>query len=416
VTDLVPAARRALAAALAAERLRIVAGLIRTTGDWDLAEDCVQDAAVRALDRWPTDGVPDNPAAWLTTAARRRALDVLRRRQTEAAKLREVQAMPYPGATGDDDRLELIFTCCHPALPLAGRVALTLKTVSGLSTRQIAAAFLTTEATMGQRLLRAKTKISHAGISFALPESHRLAERTAGVLAVIYLVFNEGYAASAGPAHDPLLAQEAVELAGLLAELLPYSPEVHALHALLLLQHSRWPARVDAAGDLVAMEDQDRRRWDRRVIDDGLRALQRARTEAGVTVGPYRVQAEIAALHATAPEPAATDWAGIVSWYDALLTAQSSPVVALNRAVALGFRDGPAAGLLALEEMADDPCLVGYHLVPAVRADLLWRAGRTAEAADAYRDALGLARTEAELRFLGRRLQRCQPTLDPDTV
>jgi RNA polymerase sigma-70 factor (ECF subfamily) len=418
VIDRVATAQGALAAALAAERLRIVAGLIRTTGDFDLAEDCLQDAAVRALDRWPTDGVPDNPAAWLTTAARRRALDVLRRRRTEADKLREVQAMRQPrdADPGEDDRLQLVFTCCHPALPLAGRVALTLKTVSGLSTRQVAAAFLTSEATMGQRLLRAKGKITHAGISFALPEPHRLAERTAGVLAVIYLVFNEGYSASTGPAHDPVLAREAVELAGLLAELMPYEPEVHALRALLLLQHSRRSARVDPAGDLVAMEEQDRRDWDHRMIGDGLRALQRSRDGSGVTVGPYRVQAEIAALHATAAEPASTDWAGIVTWYDALLTAQPSPVVALNRAVALGYRDGPAAGLLALDEVAEDPRLADYHLVPAVRADLLWRAGRPAEAATAYSTAHDLARTEAERRFLARRRTRAESVLDPDTV
>lgn len=414
MTDDTAAARQALTAALAAERLRIVAGLIRTTGDWDLAEDCVQDAAVRALDRWPRDGTPDNPAAWLTTTARRRALDVLRRRTTEADKLRQVQTMQErtPTAPADDDRLMLIFTCCHPALPLAGRVALTLRTVSGLSTRQIAAAFLSTEATMGQRLLRAKNKITNAGISVAVPEPHRLAERTVGVLAVTYLLFNEGYAGSDGPVHDPLLAREAVELAGLVAELMPYEAEAHALRALLLLQHSRWSARVDGAGDLVPMEEQDRTRWDPRLIEDGLAALRRSRATSSGVVGPYRIQAEIAALHATASAAAATDWDGVVDWYDVLLRAQPSPVVALNRAVALGFRDGPAAGLLAVEEVAADPRIAGYHLLPAVRADLLRRAGHQQEAAQDYRAALGLARTDAERRFLQRRLVQVSSGVD----
>lgn len=412
------AAGPALATALAVERLRIVAGLIRTTRDWDLAEDCVQDAAVRALDRWPVDGIPDNPAAWLTTTAHRRALDVLRRRTTEAAKLRQVQAMQElaPTEAAEDDRLMLIFTCCHPALPLAGRVALTLKTVSGLSTRQIAAAFLSTEATMGQRLLRAKNRITHAGISFALPEPHRLAERTVGVLAVIYLVFNEGYVSSDGPAQDPLLAREAVELARLVAELMPYESETHALRALLLLQHSRWSVRVDEDGDLVPMEDQDRDGWDRGLIDDGLTALRRSRATSTGIAGPYRVQAEIAALHATAPTAAATNWAGVVDWYDVLLKAQPSPVVALNRAVAVGFRDGPAAGLLAVDQVADDARIAGYHLLPTVRADLLRRSGRLAESAPAYRAALELARTDAERRFLQQRLDQVSPSVDPDTV
>jgi len=418
----------ALTATLRDERLRIVAALIRTTGDWDLAEDCVQDAAERALARWPADGVPDNPGAWLTTAAHRRALDILRRRLTEKAKLEEVQAMADrsagaprydpefvgsglvgPGGPVPDDRLVLLYSCCHPALPLEGRVALTLKTVAGLSTRQIAAAFLVSETTMSQRLLRAKNKIVHSGIGFAPPEPHRIAERTTGVLAVVYLVFNEAYLSSAGPADDPVLAREAMELARLVTRLLPQDPEAAGLYALLLLLHSRRAARVDRLGDLVSMEDQDRTLWDRDLIQAGLRALDAARSSgpAGSDgtggAGPYRLQAEIAALHATAAATA-TDWPAVVRLYDALLAVQPSPVVALNRAVAVGFRDGPEAGLAGVEEVADDPRLAGYHVVPAVRADLLRRAGRTSEAVLAYRQAAARARTDAERRFLTRRL------------
>ncbi len=404
----------ALAAAIRAERLRIVAGLIRVTGDWGLAEDCVQDAAERALATWPRDGVPDNPAAWLATTAHRRALDVLKRRRTESAKLREVAAMAER-ATGtadegggySDDRLRLLYTCCHPALPLAGRVALTLRTVSGLSTREIARAFLVSEATMGQRLLRTRGKIEHAGISFAVPPPHRIAERTAGVLAVVYLLFNEGYAATEGAGLRDELADEAITLAGLVALLLPpedgLSDEAHALRALLLLQHSRRSARLDAAGDLVPLEEQDRTRWDRPMVVAGLESLAIAR-ESGRDPGPYRAQAEIVALHATSDDAASTDWSGIVGWYDALLAAQPSPVVELNRAVAVAFRDGPDAGLAALEVVESGGRLASYPLVPAVRADLLRRAGRTGEALAAYREALTAAPTDAERRHHERRI------------
>ena len=374
-----------------------MAGLIRVTGDWDLAEDCVQDAVERALLRWPRDGVPANPAAWLTTTAHRRALDVLRRRTVEAAKLREVTAVvpadPDPfGSVYRDDGLRLLFTCCHPALPLPGRVALTLKTVAGLSTREIAGMFLVSEATMSQRLLRTKAKIANAGIALRVPEPHRLAERTSGVLAVVYLAFTEGYAG--GPRAG--LADRAVELAGQVARLLPDDGEVHGLRALLLLQHARRAARTDDAGDLVPMEAQDRTRWDRAMIDAGLDSLARAPGPRG----PYGLQAEIAARHATAPDAAATDWAGIVAAYDALLAVAPTPVVRLNRAVAVGFRDGPAAGLAAVDGIAG---LDGYPLLPAVRADLLRRAGRDAEAAAAYGAALAVVRTDAERRFLERR-------------
>ncbi len=396
-----------------------MASLIRVTGDWDLAEDCLQDAVERALARWPTDGIPDNPAAWLTTTAYRRALDVLRRRRIETDKLREVTALaaidrsadlgpdvdPYGGVFGDD-RLRLLFTCCHPALPLAGRVALTLKTVAGLSTRQIAGAFLVSEATMGQRLLRTRTKIANAGIRFRVPPPHRLAERIAGVLAVVYLVFNEGYAVSESEGTGDDLAAEAIRLAELLAKLLPEDDEVHGLRALLLLQHARRATRLDADGELVPMEEQDRSGWDRQLLASGLSSLATAAV-SGRPPGPYRLQAEIAAAHATAPEAAATDWARVVAGYDALLLIQPSPVVALNRAVAYGFRDGPRAGLEALATIEDDDRHASYHLLPAVRADLLRRAGRRQEAAAAYREALKLVRTAVERRFLERRLADC---------
>ncbi|HEU5268729.1 MAG TPA: sigma-70 family RNA polymerase sigma factor [Jatrophihabitans sp.] len=386
-----------------------MASLIRITDDWDLAEDCVQDAVERALVRWPGDGTPDNPAAWLTTTAHRRALDVLRRRRTEAGKLAELaeraertaepaaELDPYGSAYGDD-RLRLLFTCCHPALPLAGRVALTLKTVGGLSVREIARAFLVSEATMGQRLLRARNKIAHARIRLVVPEPDRLADRTAAVLAVVYLIFNSGY--GGGPEADRL-AEESVRLARLVARLLPELDEAHGLLALLLFQHARRAARTDPAGMLVPMAEQDRNGWDSAMIAEGLASLATARG-TGRPAGPYRLQAEIAALHATAPSADATDWAGVVAAYDHLLRLQPSPVIALNRAVALGYRDAPEAGLAALAEVADQ--LTDYHLVPAVRAGLLRLAGRDDEALAAYHQAIEAAGSPAERRLLQRRI------------
>jgi RNA polymerase sigma-70 factor (ECF subfamily) len=398
--------------AVAAERLRIVATLIRVTGEWELAEDCVQDAVERALTRWPRDGIPDNPAAWLTTTSRHRALDVLKRRRIEQDKLRELEALAEGGAAPlpsreepwDDDQLGLLFACCHPALPMPGRVALTLKTVAGLSTQQIARAFLVSEATMGQRLLRTRTKIAHAGISLRVPEPHRLDERTAGVLAVIYLVFNEGYGPTDDGAHAfrDDLSEEALHLADLVALLLPGDDEVLSLRALLLLQHARRDARVDSAGELLTLEEQDRSRWDRVRIQAGLESLAAARA-TGRPPRAYRLQAEIAALHTTAADAAGTDWPRITAAYDALLTLRPSPVVALNRAVAVAMAEGPEAGLDALADL-DTSALADYPLLPAVRADLLRRAGRRREAADAYLDAIAEARTEPERRFLRRRL------------
>ncbi len=405
---------QALHEAISTERLAILATLIRITGDWDLAEDCVQDAVERALRHWPDQGVPRNPAAWLTTTARRRALDVLRRRQVERTKVAELQSLLERATPRDDqeaadvfadDRLGLLFACCHPALPMPGRVALTCKTVAGLSTREIASAFLVSEATMGQRLLRTKAKIAHTQISLRLPEPHRMADRVAGVLAVIYLLFNEGYSATEGA--DTLrndLAEEAVRLADLVGQLLPDDGEVHGLRALLSLQHARRHARTDAAGDLVTLEDQDRSRWDQAQIEAGLYSLAVSRAAADQP-GYYALQAEIAAAHASAHTAADTDWARIVAAYDELLALRPSPVVALNRAVAVGARDGADAGLRALAAVEGGAELAGYPWLAVVRADLLQRAGRAEESTRSYREAIEQARTDPERRLLQRRLR-----------
>ncbi|KAB8194276.1 sigma-70 family RNA polymerase sigma factor [Nonomuraea phyllanthi] len=394
------AAAAAAASAVAAERAGMVASLIRLTGDWALAEDCVQDAVEKALRHWPEAGLPRSPAAWLTTAARNRALDVLRRRRTERAKLTERALLDDAARTDKnrDDRLSLIFTCCHPALPLDGRVALTLKTVAGLNTAQIADAFLVSESTMSQRLLRTKRKISHAAIPYRVPPADLLAERTDGVLAVLYLVFNAGYGQPEGR-----LADEALRLVRLLADLMPSSDEARGLLALIMFQQARRATRFDAAGDLVPMEEQDRARWDPVLTAEAHHELRRA-TRSGRPPGPYWLQARIAACHASAPSARATPWHAIVPLYDALLTAQPSPVAALNRAVAVGFRDGFAAGLDALDAL-DADALAGYHLLPAARADFLRRLGRTREARAAYEDALRLVAEDGpEARFLHRRL------------
>ena len=405
VTD--PEVAEAVGSAVRRARLAIVATLVRLTRDFDLAEDCLQDAVERALEHWPRDGIPATPEAWLTVTARRRALDVLRRRRTESGVLprlyaeSEDEVLPpdEPASPYDDDRLKLLFACCHPALPLAGRVALTLKTVTGLSTREVARAFLVSEATMGQRLLRAKTKIAHAGIALRVPPADQLADRVSGVLAVVYLLFSEGYFATEGGPVREQLTREAIQLGLLLSELLPDDDEARSLVALMLLQDSRRRARVTADGSLVPMEEQDRTQWDADEIGAGLRLL--AATREG-PAGPYRLQAAIAALHATAPTAGATDWARVVRAYDALLALQDSPVVALNRLVAVGFRDGPQAALAQLDPVAAR--LPGYGPAAAVRADLLRRAGRQAEATAAYRVAIDLVGTAAERRVLECRL------------
>lgn len=390
--------RRALADAMAEQRLRIVASLIRTSGDWDLAEDAVADAAERALLRWPRDGIPDNPAAWLTATARRRAIDVLRRATVERGKLADLAALGELTEVSQDlspmgdDRLRLIFTCCHPALSLEARVALTLKVVSGLSTEAIGRAFLTSEATMGQRLLRAKQKIAHAGIPYRVPTDD-VAERVDGVLAVVYLVFTEGYATG-----TQALADEAIRLGRLLVALMPDSDETRALLALMLLQHSRRDAR-EVDGKRVTLELQDRSLWHRGEIDEALALLQRRWTVRG----PYAVQADIAAVHAASPSARETDWAAIVALYDELLDIAPSPVVELNRAIAVGMSDGALAGLAALETVADDPKLAGHYLVAAARGDLLTRAGLHDEALIALEQAIELAPTEQERRQLEQR-------------
>ncbi|HEU5332299.1 MAG TPA: RNA polymerase sigma factor [Actinocrinis sp.] len=400
---------------------RVVATLIRVTGDWDLAEECAQDAFAQALSTWPRDGVPGRPGAWLTTTARNRAMDRLRRGAVEAARLRalatELEALETPAPAPDevemdpdtldggdavpDDRLRLIFTCCHPALQLEARVALTLRTLAGLTTPEIARAFLMPEATMAQRLVRAKRKIRNAKIPYRVPPAHLLPERTSAVLGVLYLLFNEGYSATAGADMiRQALTEEAIRLARVLAELMPDEPEARGLLALMLLHDARRAARLDDAGELVTLEEQDRSRWDRDRIAEALPLLA---PDPGRS-GPYQLQAAVAACHANAARAADTDWPRIAGLYTLLAKQVPSPVIELNRAVAIAMADGPRVGLALVDEIAAAGSLPGYYLVPATRADLLRRMERPDEARAAYREALGLAPTDVERRFLTRRL------------
>ncbi|MFF3115197.1 RNA polymerase sigma factor [Kitasatospora sp. NPDC057904] len=402
----------AVATTFRAEWARVVATLIRTTGDWDLAEECAQEAFAQALARWPQDGVPARPGAWIVTTARNRAIDRLRRRKVEAVKLQQVavdlrhdeERAPAEPNDITDDRLRLMFTCCHPALPLVSRVALTLRTLAGLTTAEIARACLVSEQTMAKRLVRGKEKIRHSGIPYQVPGKELLPQRLPGVLAVLYLLFNEGYAASTGAdLLRPDLCGEAIRLVRLLARLMPDQPEVLGLGALMLLHHARRDARVNPDGELVPLADQDRSRWHRAEIDEGVALLESA-LDLG-EVGHYQLQATIAACHATAPSEADTDWSAIAHLYARLAGLAASPVVELNRAVAVAMAEGPAAGLALVDELAAGRELSGYHLLPAVRADLLRRLERWDEAAHAYRLALDLATTDTERKYLARRIE-----------
>jgi RNA polymerase sigma-70 factor (ECF subfamily) len=403
----------AVTAAFHEEWGRLVASLISYAGDWDLAEDCVQEAFALALGTWPRDGVPDRPGAWLLTVARHRALDRLRRGRLGEAKLQQLAMSEDAGVSEpdfdaldsgiEDERLRLIFTCCHPALAFEAQVALALRTLTGLSTAEIARAFGVPEATMAKRLVRAKHKIRDAGIPYRIPPARLLPERTRAVLGVVYLLFNEGYVATSGAdLHRPVLAKEALRLAALLVELMPDDPEVRGLNALVLLHQSRSSTRRSSDGVLVPLEEQDRTQWDRPLIAAGLAELQRAvRRER---VGPYQLQAMIAACHVSAASTEDTDWVRIVELYDALLTQVPSPTVALNRAIAVAMRSGPEAGLDLLDDLVRDGVLERSHLLPAARADLLRRLGRPGPASAAYREALELTLNEAERAYLQRRL------------
>jgi RNA polymerase sigma-70 factor (ECF subfamily) len=399
----------AIAEAFHAEWGRVVASLVRLTGDWDLAEECAQDAFTTALERWPRDGIPRVPGAWLTTVARHRTVDRVRRARLGETKTREVAVTAAGGedieTTPDeevpDDRLRLMFTCCHPSLSFEAQVALTLRTLAGMTTPEIAHAFLVPEATMAQRIVRAKRKIRNAGIPFEVPPPHQLVERTAAVLAVLYLLFNEGYSASAG--SDLVrsgLTAEAIRLGRVLCALMPDEPEALGLVALMLFHDARRAARVDACGDLVVLSEQDRSLWDAAAIAEG-----RLRLDAAARLGrpgPFQMQAAIAACHVR--DDLTTDWAEIADLYDQLFALTPSAVIALNRAVAVSMSEGPEAGLVLLDRIGADGELRAYHLLPAARADMLRRLGRRAEAAESYRRAFDLAGTDAERRYLERRL------------
>ena len=405
------AVREAVNALYRSDSRHIFATLIRLLGDFDLAEEALHEAFRIALDQWPRDGIPANPKAWLVSTGRFKAVDGIRRR-ARFDVLEDVDALADPASEDaeawddegvEDDRLRLIFTCCHPALSPDAQVALTLREVCGLATEEIARAFLTPAATLAQRIVRAKAKIRDARIPYQVPSLTDLPDRLDSVLRVIYLVFNEGYSASSGallPRHD--LSEEAIRLGRLLVELLP-EPEAQGLLALMLLQESRRSARSSPSGELILLDDQDRELWNREQIEEGSALVERALLSR--RFGLYTLQAAIAAVHANAFDPAATDWAQIAALYEMLMQADSSPVIGLNHAVAVAMRDGPAAGLALVDDILGRGDLADYHLAHAARADLCRRMGRTAEARAAYEQALGLARQEPERRFLERRLR-----------
>jgi RNA polymerase sigma-70 factor (ECF subfamily) len=394
---------------------RIIACLIRVSGSFDRAEEAMQEAFASALASWPVKGIPENPAAWIITAARRKLIDAARRERTrrdkeDALKYELASSSSAPGAEPEDaamdfpdDRLRLIFTCCHPALNIPAQIALTLRTLGGLSTAEIAKAFLQPESTLAQRLVRAKRKIQEARIPYEVPPQERLPERLAAVQAVVYLIFNEGYTASSGTQlvrND--LCDEAIRLGRVLCELLPGEAENTGLLALMLIQHSRRDARA-LDGELITLEDQDRSRWDRNAISEGLQLVEKA-LRLG-SPGPYQLQAAIAALHAEAATPEQTDWVQIAALYEKLLDKTPSPVIGLNHAVAIAMNGRLAEGLDRIDELGRTGALDQYYLFHAARADLLRRMNRTGDAAAAYRKAVALATNPVEVRFLNRRLR-----------
>jgi len=407
----VASARQTVDAVYRAESRRVFATLVRVLGDFDLAEEALHDAFAAAVEQWPREGVPANPRAWLVSAGRFRAIDAVRRRARHDASLarlaeeagRNEQETIEPDEQGvEDDRLRLIFTCCHPALAADARIALTLREVCGLTTEEIARAYLTSPPTIAQRIVRAKAKIRDAKIPYQVPALPDLPDRLETVLHVVYLVFNEGYSASSGASLTRAdLSAEAIRLGQLLLELLP-EPEVMGLLALMLLQESRRLARATAEGELILLEDQDRSLWNRQQIDAGLALVERA--WASGRVGPYTLQASIAAEHARAAQPGATDWSRIVSFYTLLLQTTPSPVIELNRAVAVAMRDGPAAGVALIDAILARGELSDYHLAHSARGALCRRMGNLAEARASWRRALELARQEPERRFLEARL------------